>query len=178
MRLRLAARFCLGLFMLVSRTEAADAPERVEIRLLTAERVKGGFELRVEIGNHGRVPVFLETATRASRHPYTVSIEQIDPDGSWIFLGPHRDAPAVGVFELAPNQFVSEIVFVPDPVRLYRPGNRVRTISVQGRVRATVRYFHSQREWERFAFARSHFGERRPPTPSGAVSEAIPVPHQ
>jgi hypothetical protein len=133
-------------FLAAAATLATDGPK---ISIEETARTKGGIQFLVLIENLGPSSVFLEETREGSRDACAINIEQLQPDSSWVSIGPRRDIPATSGFELKPSTKVEKAITVIDPYVDLRLAPH-KQYPIQGRHRASIRYFLSPQEWSDF----------------------------
>lgn len=130
----------------VAATLATGGPK---ISIQRTTKIEGGIQLVVLIENSGPSSVFLEETREGSNDPYAINIEQLQPDSSWVSVGPRRDVPATSVFELKPGAKVEKTITIIDPYVDLRLMPH-KQYPIRGRHRTSVRYFLSRRDWADF----------------------------
>jgi hypothetical protein len=130
-------------FLAAATIATTDGPK---ISVQGTTRTQDGIQFSVLIKNSGHSSVFLEETREGSRDPYAINIEQLQPEGNWVSIGPRRDVPAASVFELKPDTKIEKIITVQDPYVDLRSAPH-KQYSIRGRHRASIRYFVSPSAW-------------------------------
>jgi hypothetical protein len=130
-------------------TTATPATDGLKISIQGATKTKGEIQFLVLIENLRPSSVFLEETREGGRDPYAINIEQLQPDSTWVSIGPRRDIPPADVFELKSHTKVEKTITIVDPYVDLRSAPQKR-FAIRGQHRASIRYFLSSKDWDDF----------------------------
>jgi hypothetical protein len=134
--------------VVVGTALAIGSGARLKVEIGNVERSAGRASFHVVVRNLGSTPLYLEEFTKGKGDLYAVNIERATGPHTWEVVGPHRDTQPPDVFPLQAGGSTEVRIDLPDPYpKIYE--TPARYIPLVGRFRATVRYFHSQAEWEK-----------------------------
>ena len=154
-----------GLLLVLALSGSFLSPKLTEEQFVTLtvtkiERAKGKEALyrgQFRIKNIGDVPIFCPgIGLRKPIDIDTLNIEMQQADGSWKALPTHRELPAldkvkIGAHEEYDNEFALEN---PYPVSQWMSFPRKPySIPLRGKLRLSVGYFVSEKEWENYVSA-------------------------
>ena len=152
-------------FLVLALSGSFFSPKLTEEQFATLtvtkiERAKGKeavYKGQFRIKNIGDVPIFCPgIGIRKPIDIDTLDIEMQQPDGSWKPLPEHRELPAlekvkIGAHEEYDNEFWLEN---PYPVSEWMAFPRKPySIPLRGKLRLSVGYFVSEKEWENYVSA-------------------------
>ncbi len=149
----------LGLSVQAVPPRKQSEPEQARVRLkvlsvLPETGTSGSlaFRIRLELSNLTGRPVFIQTQTRESRHPYFIRYyKRLNYRPYWLFLGPFLDALAEGFLTLSAGESIQfeEVIGCASAHRMpFEEG-----IPVRGVHRARLRYFLTHEDMDK---ARRH----------------------
>ena len=145
------------LFAFILSARAAQTTSGPKISVQRVIKTEAAVQFSILIENSEPFSIFLEETREGTQDPYAINIEQLQPNSTWMRVGPRRDVPAMSVFELKPGAKVEKTVTVTDPYVDLRSATHTQ-YPIRGQHRAAVRYFLSPKDWADFM----HDSHRRP----------------